>query len=65
MEDAESVDNMIKFTTDTPSMHENGKLAVLDVEVKVNKKEEKRLDFVFFEKPTKNKRVVLAKNAPY
>jgi hypothetical protein len=60
---AESVDNMIKFTTDTPSMHENGKLAVLDVEVKVNRKEENRLDFEFFEKPTKNKRVVLANAA--
>ena len=59
LEVAESVDNMIKFTVDTPSMHENKKLAILDVEVKINKQEDNRLDFEFYEKPTKNKRVML------
>ena len=51
---AESVDGMIKFSYDVPSKHKNRKLAVLDVEVNVN-----RIDYEFFEKPTKNMRVIL------
>ena len=56
---AESVDGMIKFSYDVPSKHKNRKLAVLDVEVNVNKEEANRIDYEFFEKPTKNMRVIL------
>ena len=56
---AESVDGMIKFTFDIPDNHENGKLPILDVQVKINKNEMNRLDFEFYEKPTKNNKVIL------
>ena len=55
---AESIDGMIKFTYEIPD-NKSGKLAVLDVTVNVNKTESNRLDYEFFEKPTKNKRVIL------
>lgn len=55
----ESVDNMIKFSFDSPSMNENGRLAILDVEVNINKAENNRLDFQFYEKPTKNSKLML------
>ena len=42
---------------------ENGMLPILDVKVCVNKEEGNRLDFEFFEKPTKNSRVILANSA--
>ena len=56
---AESVDGMIKFSYDVPSKHKNCKLAVLDVEVNINKQEANRIDYEFFEKPTRNKKVIL------
>ena len=51
---AELVNPMIQFTIDVPSYHEGGKIAVLDLEIKVNKAMENRIDYEFFEKPTKN-----------
>ena len=54
---------MIKLTVDTPCSHEDGKLPVLDVKVDVNEEEDNRIDFEFFEKPTKNPRVILASSA--
>ena len=36
---AESIDDIVKFTVDLPSNHENGKIAILDLEVNVNKEE--------------------------
>ena len=36
---------------------------MLDVTVNVNKKEENRVDFEFFEKPTRNKKVILENSA--
>ena len=60
---AESIDGIIKFTYDIPEKHTSGKLPILDVEVNINKKEENRVDFQFFEKPTKNKRVILENSA--
>ena len=56
---AESVDKMIKFTIDIPENHENGKMPILDVQVKMNKQVENRLDFEFYEKPTRNNKVIL------
>ena len=55
---AESIDGMIKFTYEIPD-NKSGKLAVLDVAVNINKAESNRLDYEFYEKPTKNKRVIL------
>ena len=57
---AESVDEMLKFTIDVPSNHKSGSMPVLDVQVRVNKEENNRIDFEFFEKPTKNKLVILS-----
>ena len=57
---AESIDKMLKFTVDLPSNHQSGKLPVLDVQVSVNKEENNRIYFEFFEKPTKNKLVILS-----
>ena len=55
---AESLDGIIKFTYEIPDS-KSGKLAVLDVTVNVNKAKNNRMDYEFFEKPTKNKRVIL------
>ena len=41
---AQSIDGMIKFTYDIPENYKNGKLPVLDVEVRVNKRERNRID---------------------
>ena len=60
---AEEVDPMLKFTIDTPSNHEDKKLPVLDIKVDINLKENQRLDYEFFEKPTKHPKVVLANSA--
>ena len=57
---AESVDEMLKFTIDLPSKHGNGKLPVLDIQVNINKDKNNRIDFEFFEKPTKNNKVILS-----
>ena len=63
VEVAQSIDGIIKFTYDIPENHTSGRLPVLDVDVNINKKEENRVDFQFFEKPTKNKRVILENSA--
>ena len=60
---ANSINPMIKLTVETPCNFEDGKLPVLDVKVNVNEKENNRIDFEFFEKPTKNSRVILATSA--
>ena len=54
---------MIKLTVDTTCNYVDGKLPVLDVTVKVNEKEHKRIDLEFFEKLTKNPRIILANSA--
>ena len=60
---ANSINPMVKLTIDTPCNYEDGKLPVLDVKVDVNEKEDNRIDLEFFEKPTKNPRVILASYA--
>ena len=42
VEIAESVDDIVKFTADMPSKHKSNKIAILDVEVNINKKEQNR-----------------------
>ena len=60
---ANSIDPMIKLTVETLCHFEDGKLTVLDVKVNVNDDENNRIDFEFFEKSTKNPRVILANSA--
>ena len=59
----ESLDPTIKLTIDNPTNYEDGKMPVLDIKVNVNELENNRIDFQFFEKPTKNPKVLLAKSA--
>ena len=58
---AEEVDPMLKFTIDTPDMDTG--IAVLDLKVQINKKENYRLDYEHYEKPTKHPKVILADSA--
>ena len=56
---ANTINPMIKLTVETPCNYPDGKLPVLDITVKINQEAQNRLDFEFFEKPTKNPRVVM------
>ena len=60
---ANGIDPMIKVTIDTPCNYEDRQLPILDVKVRVNQEVENRIDFEFFEKPTKNPKVILADSA--
>ena len=60
---ANSNNPMIKLTIETPGYFPDGKLSVLDGTVNVKSNEQNRIDFEFFEKPTKNPRVILADSA--
>ena len=60
---AEEIDPMLKFTIDTPCNYKDGKLPVLDVKVNINVKENYRMDYEFYEKPTKHPKVILANSA--
>ena len=60
---ANNINPMIQLTTETPCNSENGMLAILDVQARINKEEANRIDFEFFEKPTKNSMVILADSA--
>ena len=60
---ANNVDPMIRLTSQTPCNFEGGMLPILDVKVKINKNEGNRLDFEFFEKPTKHPKVILMDSA--
>ena len=60
---ANSINPMIKLTTETPSNSEDGMLKILDVKVKINEEEANRIDFEFYEKPTKHPKVILADSA--
>ena len=60
---AESINPLIKFTTDIPSDHDDKKVAVLDLNIKLNKEMRNRIDFEFFEKPTRNPKLILAESA--
>ena len=60
---AESVDEMIEFTFDFPGNHKSRKMPVLDVEASINKEEQNKIEFEFYEKPTKNKNVIMRNSA--
>ena len=60
---AESVDSMLKFTFDTPCSYKENKMPALDIKVNVNHEENERIDYEFFEKATKNPKVILSDSA--
>ena len=60
---AEEVDETLKFTIDTPCNYEDGKMPALDIKVNINVKKNNRIDYEFYEKPTKNSRVILFDSA--
>ena len=60
---ADSNDSMIKFTFDTPCNHTDGKMPVLDIKVDINVEMEYIIEYKFYEKPTKNLKVILADSA--
>ena len=60
---AESVDDMVKFTVDYPENHESGKLSILDVQASINKGKQNKVEFEFYEKPTKHNKVILSDSA--
>ena len=53
---AESVDKMLEFTVDYPGNHKSKKMPVLDVEVSVNKDKQNKIEYEFYEKPTKKQK---------
>ena len=60
---AEGVDPNLKFEVDVPSYHDDKKIAVLDLKIGLNEETENRIDFEFYEKPTKNPKLILAESA--
>ena len=60
---ADSIDDMIRFTVDYPTNYKNNKLPILDIEASINTDQQNRIDYQFFEKPTKNKFVILSTSA--
>ena len=60
---ANSVDPMLTFTFDTPCNYSDKKMPALDIKVRVNVEEKNRIDYEFYEKPTKNCKVLLASSA--
>ena len=58
---ANDIDSMITFTQDIPNNYDDKKLPVLDLKVHVDA--QGFLIHEFYEKPTKNKRVILASSA--
>ena len=60
---AEEVDPMLKFTIDTPDKQKDDKIAVLDLKVQINEKENYRLDYEHYEKATKHPQVILSDSA--
>ena len=60
---ADSMDDMIKFTVDWPGNHESGKIPILEIQASINKDKQNKIEFEFYEKPTKNQRVIMSESA--
>ena len=60
---ADSMDDMIKFEVDYPGNHKSGKIPILDIEASMNKEKDNKIEFEFYEKPTRNKFVILGDSA--
>ena len=54
---ADEVHDMIKFTVDAPSNHEDKKMPVLDLKVWLDN-DNQSINYIFYEKPTKSKLVM-------
>ena len=52
-------DQVCLIKPDVPSNYVDGYLPILDLEVNINKDEQNRIDFPFYEKTTKNGAVLL------
>ena len=60
---AETISPMIKLTIDTPCNHTSGAIPILDIEAKMNYAENNRIDYEFYQKPTRNEKTILANAA--
>ena len=60
---AMTINPMIRLTIETPCSFTNGKMPILDIQVDINLNQMNRIDFEFYQKPTKNQRVILADSA--
>ena len=60
---AEELDKMLKFTIDTSCNYDDCKIPVLDIKVNINEDMDYRIDYEFYEKPTKHPKVLLADSA--
>ena len=60
---ANSMDDMIKFTVDHPKKHKSGKIPILDIQASINKDKQNMIQFEFYEKPTKNQKVIMSDSA--
>ena len=60
---SEDVDPMIKLTIDVPSYHKDEKISVLDLKVEMKKQSRNLISYEFFEKPTKNPKILMADSA--
>ena len=54
---------MLKFEVDYPGNHKSGKIPILDIEASMNKEKDNKIEFEFYEKPTRNKFVILGDSA--
>ena len=59
----ETISPMIKLTIDTPCNHTSGAIPILDIEAKINYAENNRIDYEFYQKPTRNEKTILANAA--
>ena len=60
---ANSIDSMIQMTIDTPSSHTNNKVPMLDLEVWLEKEDKNKIYYNFFQKPEKNRLVLMKSSA--
>ena len=51
---------MVKLTTDTACNYKDEAIPILDLMVSVNNEENNRIDYQFYEKPTRSKQVLIA-----
>ena len=58
---ANSIDKNIRVTYDVPSLHEDGRVPILDVKVRTDKCG--RVEYIFYKKPAKNRFSVLKNSA--
>ena len=58
---ANSIDKNIRVTYDVPSLHEDGRVPILDVKVRTNKCG--KVEYIFYKKPAANRFSVLKNSA--